>query len=114
MKKRRFPEDRDVAPDSRGRFDFDGNLLDIYAGNEGVKVHKWHHYLGNEAVLYGININPKCAQYGVQLGMVHIGSQDDPKFLEQVVEEMGGVDVVLDDGSHQMAHIEKPFACCSH
>ncbi|KAG1649488.1 putative 14 protein in nqo3 5'region [Nymphon striatum] len=120
----------------------DGDLLDIYAGNEGVKVHKWHHYLplydryfgqyrntpvkfleigvnnggslqmwrrylGPDAVLCGIDINPDCAQYDGQSGMVRIGSQDDPEFLAEVVKEMGGVDVVLDDGSHRMAHIEK-------
>ncbi len=141
MKKFRFPDDGDVAADIRDRYGFDGDLLEIYAGNEGVKVHKWHHYLplydrylsarrgmavkfleigvnnggslqmwrrylGPDAVLCGIDINPDCAQYDGQSGMVRIGSQDDPGFLEQVVEEMGGIDVVLDDGSHRMPHVE--------
>jgi len=141
MKKFRFPEDGDVAADIRDRYGFDGDLLNIYAGNEGVKVHKWHHYLplydryfsryrgtpvkfleigvnnggslqmwrrylGKDAVLCGIDINPDCAQYDGQSGMVRIGSQDDPEFLASVVKEMGGVDVVLDDGSHRMAHID--------
>ncbi|QFT60277.1 Demethylmacrocin O-methyltransferase [Sulfitobacter sp. THAF37] len=141
MKKFRFPEDGDVAADIRERYGFDGDLLDIYARNEGVKVHKWHHYLplydryfsryrdtpvkfleigvnnggslqmwrrylGADAVLCGIDINPDCAQYDGQSGMVRIGSQDDPEFLAAVVEEMGGIDVVLDDGSHRMPHIE--------
>lgn len=141
MKKFRFPEDGDVAADIRERYGFDGDLLDIYAENEGVKVHKWHHYLpiydryfsqyrdtpvkfleigvnnggslqmwrrylGKDAVLCGIDINPDCAQYDGQSGMVRIGSQDDPTFLADVVKEMGGVDVVLDDGSHRMPHIE--------
>tara|TARA_R110002072_G_scaffold847_2_gene6773 strand:+ start:950 stop:1663 length:714 start_codon:yes stop_codon:yes gene_type:complete len=141
MKKFRFPEDGDVAADIRDRYGFEGDLLDIYAGNEGVKVHKWHHYLplydryfsryrntpvkfleigvnnggslqmwrrylGKDAVLCGIDINPDCAQYDGQSGMVRIGSQDDPKFLAEVVTEMGGVDVVLDDGSHRMPHID--------
>lgn len=142
MKKFRFPEDGDVAADIRERYGFEGDLLDIYAGNEGVKVHKWHHYLplydryfsryrgsavkfleigvnnggslqmwrrylGPDAVLCGIDINPDCAQYDGQSGMVRIGSQDDPDFLAKVVSEMGGVDVVLDDGSHRMPHVEK-------
>lgn len=141
MKKFRFPEDGDIAADIRDRYGFDGDLLDIYAGNEGVKVHKWHHYLplydryfgryrgtpvkfleigvnnggslqmwrrylGKDAVLCGIDINPDCAQYDGQSGMVRIGSQDDPVFLAKVIEEMGGVDVVLDDGSHRMPHID--------
>jgi len=141
MKKFRFPDDGDVAADIRDRYGFDGELLDIYAGNEGVKVHKWHHYLplydryfsryrgtpvkfleigvnnggsmqmwrryfGPDAVICGIDINPECAQYDGQSGMVRIGSQDDPEFLAKVVQEMGGVDLVLDDGSHRMAHID--------
>lgn len=141
MKKFRFPEDGDVAADIRERYDFDGDLLDIYAGNEGVKVHKWHHYLplydryfaryrgtpvkfleigvnnggslqmwrryfGEDAVICGIDINPDCAQYDGQSGMVRIGSQDDPAFLAGVIEEMGGIDAVLDDGSHRMHHID--------
>ena len=108
-----------------------------HAGNEGVKVHKWHHYLplydryfgqyrgtpvkfleigvnnggslqmwrryfGPDAVICGIDINPDCAQYDGQSGMVRIGSQDDPEFLASVIEEMGGIDAVLDDGSHRM------------
>ena len=40
---------------------------------------------------------------------MRIGSQDDPAFLQAVVDEMGGVDVVLDDGSHVMAHIEASY-----
>ncbi len=45
MKKFRFPEDGDVAQDICDRDRFRGDLLDIYAGNEGGKVHIWHHYL---------------------------------------------------------------------
>lgn len=37
---------------------------------------------------------------------MRIGSQDDPAFLAKVVNEMGGVDVILDDGSRQMPHIK--------
>jgi cephalosporin hydroxylase len=141
MRKFRFPEDEDVATDIRERYGYDGDLLDIYTGNEGVKVHKWHHYLplydrylsryrgtpvkfleigvnnggslqmwrrflGKDAILCGIDINPDCAQYDGQSGMVRIGSQDDPEFLASVVKEMGGIDVVLDDGSHRMPHID--------
>ena len=140
MWKFKFPQEGDVAADIRERYGFDGDLLDIYAGNKGAKVHKWHHYLpiydryfsryrgtpvkfleigvnnggslqmwrrylGKDAVICGVDINPDCAQYDGQSAMVRIGSQDDPAFLADVVREMGGVDVVLDDGSHQMEHV---------
>jgi hypothetical protein len=135
-----FPADGDVRADVAGRYGFEGDLLEIYAGNTGAAVHMWHHYLpiyeryfgprrgtpvrfleigvadggslqmwrrwlGDEAVLFGIDISPGCARLDGQAGKVRIGSQADPAFLESVVAEMGGVDLVLDDGSHQMRHI---------
>ena len=40
---------------------------------------------------------------------VRIGSQDDAGFISDVVREMGGVDIVLDDGSHISKHIRSTF-----
>ena len=42
-------------------------------------------------------------------GDLRIGSQVDSKFLASVVEEMGGIDVVIDDGSHISQHVIKSF-----
>src|SRR5690606_7193808 len=88
----------DVAADIRDKYQFDGDLLRIYAGNTGAVVHKWHHYipiydryfarfrntpvrfleigvskggslqmwrqyLGPEARICGIDINPDCARF---------------------------------------------------
>ena len=65
----------------------------------------WRRYFGPQAVIFGIDISPDCAVFNGRAGQVRIGSQDDAGFLADVVAEMGGVDVVLDDGSHQMPHI---------
>lgn len=72
---------------------------------KGGSLRMWREYLGPEAVICGIDIDPTCAQYDGQAGMVRIGSQDDAGFLASVVDELGGVDVVLDDGSHDSRHI---------
>lgn len=144
MRRFRFEDGGDVAADIRGKYGFDGDLLEVFAGNAGPIVHKWHHYIpiydryfgrfrgtparfleigvskggslqmwrryfGAEAVLYGIDINPDCARFDGQAGQVRIGSQADPDFLASVVAEMGGVDVVLDDGSHRMEHVRASF-----
>jgi hypothetical protein len=84
-----------------------GDLERIFWNNEGPAVHKWLHrsYFGPEAVIYGIDIDEACAQFDGRSAQVRIGSQDDPAFLASVVAEMGGVDVVLDDGSHDSRHI---------
>ena len=42
---------------------------------------------------------------------MRIGDQADEGFLRAVVDEFGVPDVVLDDGSHVMAHIEASFRC---
>ena len=122
------------------KYDYNGDLLELFASNKEYKVHKWHHYIplydryfgrykgqpvrfleigvseggslqiwrkyfGPQAVIFGIDIDPKCARLNGKSAQVRIGSQDDPKFLADVIKEMGGVDIVLDDGSHQMPHI---------
>lgn len=73
--------------------------------SKGGSLQVWRRYLGPQAIIFGIDIDPACAAFDGQAGQVRIGSQDDPAFLARVVAEMGGVDVVLDDGSHQMAHV---------
>jgi hypothetical protein len=132
----------DVAGDIRAKYDFDGDLAEIYATTQDFLVHKWHHYIplydryfaryrgtpvkfleigvskggslqmwrryfGEEAVIFGIDIAKECEAFDGLSGQVRIGSQTDADFLAGVVEEMGGVDVVLDDGSHKMSHIAK-------
>lgn len=59
------------------------------------------------AVIFGIDIDEACRQYDGIHGQVRIGSQDDPAFLEKVISEMGGIDIVLDDGSHTMRHVRR-------
>lgn len=71
----------------------------------GGSLQMWRKYLGPDATLFGIDIDKSCSQFDGQHGQVRIGSQDDTDFLNKVVDEMGGVDVILDDGSHQMKHI---------
>lgn len=73
--------------------------------SQGGSLELWRKFFGPKAVIYGVDIDPTCARFDGQNAQVRIGSQDDAEFLNRVVDEMGGVDVVLDDGSHVMAHI---------
>ena len=73
---------------------------------KGGSLLMWRKYFGPDAVIFGIDINPECARFNGQAAQVRIGSQADPDFLKSVVAEMGGIDIVLDDGSHQMDHID--------
>jgi hypothetical protein len=73
--------------------------------SQGGSLEMWRKYFGEDAVIFGIDINPHCAKLNDAAGQVRIGSQDDPDFLASVIKEMGGVDIVLDDGSHHMDHL---------
>jgi len=68
---------------------------------QGGSMQLWRKYLGPDAVIFGVDVDPRCAGFDGTEGRVRIGSQADQGFLRAVVEEMGGVDVVIDDGSHR-------------
>lgn len=73
--------------------------------SKGGSLALWRQYFGPDAVIFGIDIDPACASLDGKDAQVRIGSQDDPAFLADVVAQMGGVDIVLDDGSHFSKHI---------
>ena len=76
---------------------------------KGGSIAMWRDYFGEQAMLFGVDIDPACARYVDPPNQVRIGSQDDPAFLRRVVGEMGGLDVVLDDGSHVAEHQRASF-----
>jgi hypothetical protein len=61
----------------------------------------WRDYFGPEAIIFGVDIDPESAQQGVTEGHIRIGSQTDESFMRSVIGEMGGIDIVIDDGSHR-------------
>ena len=75
----------------------------------GGSLAMWRRFFGPLATVVGIDIDPKCRAHEENGVFVRIGDQSDPRFLESLVEEFGIPDVVLDDGSHQMAHIHATF-----
>jgi cephalosporin hydroxylase len=87
-------------------------LLEIGV-HRGGSLQLWRSYFGSGAILFGIDIDPECAGFADPPTEVRIGSQDDPAFLRAVVEEMGGIDIAIDDGSHigrhQIASFEALF-----
>jgi hypothetical protein len=73
--------------------------------SQGGSIQMWRKYFGEGATIYGIDIDPDCSRFNNSCGQIRIGSQVDTKFLDSVVDEMGGLDIVFDDGSHDMRHI---------
>ncbi len=82
-------------------------ILEIgVCGGSSLKI--WEEYFPLADIM-GIDIDQKCDVHGGGRKTVRIGSQSDEGFLKKVVEEMGGLDVVIDDGSHQKEDIQKSF-----
>ncbi|HYG46847.1 MAG TPA: class I SAM-dependent methyltransferase [Allosphingosinicella sp.] len=86
----------------------DFKMLEIGV-SKGGSLAMWRTYFGPNATIFGIDVNPDCAGRAEAPNQVRIGSQDDPDFLRRVVAEMGGVDFVLDDGSHVARHQQASF-----
>jgi hypothetical protein len=76
---------------------------------EGGSAQMWKRYLGPHARIVGIDIDPRCAAFAEDQIDIRIGDQSDPNFLAKIVEEFGAPDIVLDDGSHMMSHIQASF-----
>ena len=67
----------------------------------------WKHYFPKGRI-HGLDIEDKSF---VDEGRIKAfrGSQDDPEVLRRIVDEIGRPDIVIDDGSHQPAHILATF-----
>ena len=76
---------------------------------KGGSLNMWRKYFGPDATIYGIDIDEECIKFDNNDGQVRIGSQVDFNFLDDVFSEMGEIDIVLDDGSHQMKHVTETF-----
>lgn len=60
-----------------------------------------------------MDIEPNCLRLNDSLnpqrGHVYHGSQDDPVFLNDISNQRGPFDIVIDDGSHRVDHIKVSF-----
>lgn len=73
----------------------------------GNSLRMWKAYF-TRGQIYGIDIYDKTYHDEKRIKTFQ-GSQVDEVFLRSVVAEMGGVDVVIDDGSHCNDHVIKSF-----
>ena len=66
----------------------------------GGSLFMWREYLGPQARIIGIDLNPDAQRWREHGFEIVIGDQADPAFWEQFYAQVGPVDVVLDDGGH--------------
>src|SRR3984885_9953410 len=77
---------------------------------KGGSLQMWKRFFGPHARIVGIDIRPECQNFGEDQIEIRIGDQSDSAFLLDIYKEFGTPDVVLDDGSHVMSHINATFA----
>jgi len=83
-------------------------ILEIGILNGG-SLQMWKKYFHPDSTLVGIDIDSRCKQHEEPDINVRIGDQSNPKFLQELVDEFGKFDLVIDDGSHHVSHVKKTF-----
>jgi hypothetical protein len=85
------------------------NILEIGIGGYkaprkgGGSLRMWRTYFPHGHV-YGVDIWDKSPHSEKRITIFQ-GSQADPEFLDRVVHEIGKIDIIVDDGSHQNEHV---------
>lgn len=69
---------------------------------QGGSLQMWKDYFGEKAIIYGMDIDPRCKALEEENIHVLIGSQSDRNFLREVKAQIPPVDILIDDGGHTM------------
>ena len=70
--------------------------------NQGGSLEMWRDYFGPQARIFGVDIDPRCAELGGPRTKIFIGDQEDREFLRSIAAEIGPIDVLIEDGGHTM------------
>ena len=60
----------------------------------------WREFFGKDARIIGIDLNPKAKQFEKYGFEIFIGDQSSKKFWSNFYNEVGNIDILLDDGSY--------------
>lgn len=80
----------------------------VYSGGS---LGMWQNYFGDGCKIHGVDIEKACKCYESKGISIHIGDQEDRDFWLAFREQVGPVDVLIDDGGHtpeqQMVTLEE-------
>jgi tetratricopeptide (TPR) repeat protein len=76
-------------------------MIEIGVFNGGSLL-MWRDYLGPQATIVGVDINPGCEKFSAPGIDIVIGDQADRMFLRSLSDRYPDVAILLDDGGHQM------------
>lgn len=91
-------------------------LLEVGVQNGG-SLECWADYLGPNAVVIGVDINPCCGLIEFKTPRIrcYVGDATSRNWLEEVVKKHGPFDIIIDDGSHMQEDIISAFQIlCPH
>lgn len=88
----------EIIPEVRKKFASDVTILEIGVQGGG-SLEIWRALFGERSRIFGIDIDPVCALLEID-AEIRIGSVSDREFLLGVARELGSVNLIIDDGSH--------------
>jgi len=68
---------------------------------DGGSLFMWRDWLGPNARVVGIDLNPDARKWEKEGFSIFIGDQGDPAFWRDTLPKIGRIDAFLDDGGHQ-------------
>ena len=68
---------------------------------DGGSLFMWRRWLGKDARIIGVDMNPDAEKWQDSGFEIFIGDQGDPAFWRTILPEIGHFDALLDDGGHQ-------------
>jgi cephalosporin hydroxylase len=77
--------------------------------SHGGSLQMWKSYFGPRARIIGVDINPKCAALAEEQIDIVIGDQGDREFLCTLRDQVGPIDVLIEDGGHSMTQQTATF-----
>jgi hypothetical protein len=82
---------------------------------QGGSLFMWREYFGPNARIIGIDANPGAVELREHGFEIYIGDQADPVFWTEFFEQVGPIDILIDDGGHWNEQQIKTVAyCASH
>jgi 23S rRNA U2552 (ribose-2'-O)-methylase RlmE/FtsJ len=68
----------------------------------GGSINMWKSVFGKNSKIIGVDINPKAKIIENKNVNVFIGDQENREFLRKMMSVVGNVDIVIEDGDHEM------------
>ncbi|MDR3290999.1 MAG: class I SAM-dependent methyltransferase [Methanobrevibacter sp.] len=68
----------------------------------GGSLDMWKYYFGDDTKIIGIDINIECKKFNSKNCEIHIGDQENRDFLKKLMANVKKIDVVVEDGGHEM------------